>query len=176
MLRGKYEKTYGYWRPVIRDTLFKFLECENLHNGFARVRCDDCGEEYLLAFSCKTKCCPSCSQRRSLEFGERVVEDIIDDVPVRSGTFTIPKMLRPYFKFDRALYPKLSQCAYEAIRESFQAVLDNREVIPGMITGIHTFGNFLNPHPHIHSIFSQGCFDKKNTFHLSPDVLQSLLH
>ena len=39
----------------------------------------------MLAFSCKTKCCPSCSQRRSLEFGERVVEDIIDDLPVRSG-------------------------------------------------------------------------------------------
>ncbi|MHC9538061.1 MAG: transposase zinc-binding domain-containing protein [Vulcanimicrobiota bacterium] len=61
----KYEKTYGYWRPVIRDVMFKFLECGNLENGFApfwedrgqaRVRCEDCGNEYLLAFSCKTRC------------------------------------------------------------------------------------------------------------------------
>ncbi|MHC9542667.1 MAG: hypothetical protein AB9903_24420 [Vulcanimicrobiota bacterium] len=29
-----------------------------MHNGFAGVRCDDCGEEYLLAFSCKMKYCP----------------------------------------------------------------------------------------------------------------------
>jgi len=49
-------------------------------------------------------------QRRALEFGESVTEEIIDDtVPIRSGTFTLPKILRIYFRFDHSLYSKFSQ-------------------------------------------------------------------
>ncbi len=37
-------------------------------NGFARIRCPDCAEEYLLAFSCKTReLCPSCAAKRPLD-------------------------------------------------------------------------------------------------------------
>ncbi|MCP4119683.1 MAG: hypothetical protein GY737_30635, partial [Desulfobacteraceae bacterium] len=37
----------------------------------ARVRCEDCGHEYLLAFSCKRRqFCPSCHQKRVVEYGE----------------------------------------------------------------------------------------------------------
>jgi len=35
----RYEKTYGYWRPVIEDVIAKFLTCGDLREGFARVRC-----------------------------------------------------------------------------------------------------------------------------------------
>jgi len=46
------------------------LDCGDLHNGFARVRCEDCGHEYFLAFSCKRRhFCPSCHQKRVVEFG-----------------------------------------------------------------------------------------------------------
>jgi hypothetical protein len=31
----------------------KYLECGIFAHGFARVRCDDCGHDYLVAFSCK---------------------------------------------------------------------------------------------------------------------------
>jgi DNA-directed RNA polymerase subunit RPC12/RpoP len=41
-------------------------------NGFARVRCPDCREEFLLAFSCKTReLCPSCAA----ELIKRIYED-----------------------------------------------------------------------------------------------------
>lgn len=169
----KYQKQYGYWRTVVRDVFNKFLECGILHNGFARIRCDDCGDEYLLPYSCKGRClCPSCNQRRALEFGETVTEEIIDpDIPIRSGTFTIPKMIRPYYKFDHKLYPLLCQCAFETVTEIFQAALGIPDVIPGMVIGIHTWGDFLNPHPHIHALISQGCYDREGNFHLLIDTL-----
>jgi len=47
----RYEREYGFWRPVIAEVIEKFLECGDLTHGFARVRCDHCGHEYLLAFS-----------------------------------------------------------------------------------------------------------------------------
>nr|MBC8362431.1 transposase zinc-binding domain-containing protein [Candidatus Desulfatibia profunda] len=48
--------------------IYRYLDCGILHNGFARVRCEDCGHEYLLAFSCKRRhFCPSCHQKRVVE-------------------------------------------------------------------------------------------------------------
>ncbi|MBP7276181.1 MAG: transposase zinc-binding domain-containing protein [Kiritimatiellae bacterium] len=56
---------YGPLRPVVTEVIAKFLDCGDLHQGFARVRCPDCRLEYLLAFSCTTRgFCPSCQQRR----------------------------------------------------------------------------------------------------------------
>jgi len=32
-----------------KQVMVHFLECGDLHAGFARVRCGECGKEYLLA-------------------------------------------------------------------------------------------------------------------------------
>jgi predicted transposase YbfD/YdcC len=60
----KYEKTHGFWRPIIRKTIDKFLKCGDLKEGFARVKCTQCGKELFVAYSCKTRCCcPACHSR-----------------------------------------------------------------------------------------------------------------
>jgi ribosomal protein S27E len=62
----RYQKTYGYWRPVIRSSIDKFVKCGDLKQGFARVRCPDCHKEFFVAYSCRQRgCCPSCDQSRS---------------------------------------------------------------------------------------------------------------
>ena len=54
-------------RAVEEKTIGRFLACGDPHHGFARIRCDACGHDYLLAYSCKTRYfCPSCHQRTSL--------------------------------------------------------------------------------------------------------------
>jgi len=56
---------YGPWRPVVMQVADKFLVCGVLKHGFARIRCDACMHEYLLAFSCKCRYfCPSCHAKR----------------------------------------------------------------------------------------------------------------
>ena len=53
-------------------------------NGFARIYCDACGHDYLLAYSCKTRYfCPSCHQKRVLLYGERVEANVLAPVPHR---------------------------------------------------------------------------------------------
>lgn len=51
----RFEKEYGYFRPVIQEVVEKYLDCGNPMCGFARIRCPDCEEERLLMFSCKTR-------------------------------------------------------------------------------------------------------------------------
>ena len=63
--KEKYEKTYGYLRPVIEDVVNKYLECGDLSKGFARIVCQKCKQEYLLAFSCRGRWfCPSCYNKQ----------------------------------------------------------------------------------------------------------------
>ena len=42
-----------------------YARCGVLAHGFTRIRCQACGDELLLAFSCKGRTvCPSCTTRR----------------------------------------------------------------------------------------------------------------
>ncbi|MHC4463083.1 MAG: transposase zinc-binding domain-containing protein [Planctomycetota bacterium] len=55
------------------------------------------GHEYLLAYSCKRRhFCPSCHQKRVVEFDEWLCEVVLKYVPHRQWVFSIPKRLRIY--------------------------------------------------------------------------------
>lgn len=61
----RFAREYGLWRPVVAQVTNKFLAWGILEHGFARIRCDDCAHEHLLAFSCKGRYfCPSCHAKR----------------------------------------------------------------------------------------------------------------
>jgi hypothetical protein len=51
----RFAREYGPWRPVVAQVTDTFLACGILEHGFARIRCDACAHEYLLAFSCKCR-------------------------------------------------------------------------------------------------------------------------
>ncbi len=93
----RYEKRYGFWRPIIGDVVRRFLRCGDLHFGFARVRRggSECGHEMFVPFSCRQRClCPSCHQKRALLLADRMVHQICLPAPHRQYVWTIPKRLR----------------------------------------------------------------------------------
>ena len=62
----RYQERDGFWRPIIGTVVRKFLECGDLKQGFARVRCPRCREEFFVPFSCRVRCfCPSCHEKRT---------------------------------------------------------------------------------------------------------------
>jgi ribosomal protein S27E len=49
-----------------------------LEYGFLRVRCDDCFDEKLVAFSCKRRgFCPRCGTKRMVESSALLVDGIL---------------------------------------------------------------------------------------------------
>jgi len=144
----RFEPRAGPLRAVVRRAVEAFLACGRPEGGFARVRCDTCHAEHLLAYSCHTRnFCPSCQAKRAALFAERLVEDLAD-VPHRHWTCTIPRALRGLFERDRRLLGLLSRTAYDAILRTLGAVFARKNVRPGVIVSIQTFGSFANLHPH----------------------------
>jgi ribosomal protein S27E len=65
----RFEKRYGFWRPYLKDVMVRYLACGDFHEGFARIRCEKCGTERILAYSSKRRyLCPSCHQKRAVAF------------------------------------------------------------------------------------------------------------
>ncbi|HEC61648.1 MAG TPA: hypothetical protein ENI27_05275 [bacterium] len=70
-MRSRFEREYGYFRPVIKKVVEKYLDCGNPKCGFARIRCGDCGPGRLLTFSSKVRgFCSSYHSKRREEWGE----------------------------------------------------------------------------------------------------------
>ena len=153
-----YQSRYGVLRGVIPEVVDKFMQCGDFAKGFARVRCDECSHEYLLAFSCKGRWfCPSCDQKKVQIFGAMLAESIMAAVPHRHFTFTIPKMLRPYFRFHRGLLKQLCRIAHQCVSDFLPDAFGDaggvgkyeQDGVPAIVMAIHTFGEYLDFHPHL---------------------------
>ena len=72
--------------------LRKYLECGILEHGFARARCEKCGQDFLVAYSCKGRgVCAGCNTRRMVETAAHMVEHVFPAVAVQqwvSGSFS----------------------------------------------------------------------------------------
>src|SRR5271157_883986 len=143
-----YQPRYGVLRPIIPEVVHKFLDCGNLERGFARIRCDHCEHEYLLAFSCKSRWfCPSCHQKNVQTTARFIMDQVVAPVPHRHYVLAIPRMLRPYFQRHRRLLRRLCALAHESLAEYLRTALDCPEGVPGVIMTLHTFGEYLDFHP-----------------------------
>jgi hypothetical protein len=167
-----FSRDYGFWRPYVEKVICRYLDCGDLSHGFARVRCKDCGNEYLLAFSCKRRhFCPSCHQKRVVEFGERLCMEVLKKIPHRHFIFSIPKILRRYFLYDRRLLAALSRCAWESLKIFIQDAVPENDPIPGAVIAVQTFGDFLGFNPHCHILVTDGCFyGEKGMFRVAPPL------
>jgi hypothetical protein len=83
---------------------------------------------------------PSCHAKRLEEWGEWMRETLLLDVPHRQVVFTIPKMLRVFFKYKRKLLQDLCRLALRSLGR-YSEVVTGSALTPGVIAAIQTFGD-----------------------------------
>jgi ribosomal protein S27E len=172
---SRFEREYGFFRPIVKEVVERYLDCGNPRCGFARIRCPDCAEERLVMFSCRTRrFCPSCHAKRVEKWGEWMRETLLLDVPHRQIVFTIPKRLRVFFKFDRRLLGDLCRSALRSLSYYFEVVTGSA-LTPGVITVLQTFGDRINLHVHLHFLVTEGGTDDAGVFHKIPRIDDSRL-
>ena len=159
-----FEQKYGYLRKEVTRAIYAFLDCGIPENGVARVFCDGCGHDYFVAFSCRQRGArPSCSTKRSILFGEKICE-LVKPISHLHVTFTIPKILRAWFRRNRKLLKLMVQSANWAIRIYFIESLGIADGCTGGIYCVHSHGNWFNHHPHVHALVPAGIM-KEAVFH-----------
>jgi hypothetical protein len=153
----RFERTYGFWRGFVDRVVWRYLDCGIPEAGFARVLCDACRAEFLVTFSCKTRSlCPSCGAKRAAAFAAFLKDELLEDVPHALWSFTIPKMLRPYFLFRRELLVELARAAYETVHELMVAATAEEHFRTAMVGAIQTFSDSLKWNPHLHGLAPRG--------------------
>jgi len=167
---GYYPERFKYLGPLdpSRETALRdSLRCGDLASGFLRVQCPDCDHHYLLPFTCKRRgCCPSCHQRRALDTAAYIRDEVCLPVPHRHWVFTIPRILRNVFRKDPQRLTELCHLVAHTLQDWLReqsAIPDGRA---GIVLAIHTFGDYLAYHPHIHCLATAGVFDNAHQFHL----------
>ena len=103
-----------------------------------------------------------------VEFGEWLCQEVIKAVPHRRFIFSIPKILRRYFLYDRGVLSELSRCAWESLKEFFQEATREQDAVPGAAVAIQSFGGFLGFNPHLHILGTDGCFYGGGMFRVAP--------
>jgi hypothetical protein len=83
-------------------------------------------------------------------------EEVLAPVGHWMVTFTVPKMLRPYFLHRRALLGKLSRAAWETVRDLMVEAVGEEGFCPAMVAVVQTASSSLAWMPHIHALVPRG--------------------
>ena len=160
----RFAREYGPWRPVVAEVAEKFLACGVLEHGFARIRCDACAHEYLLAFSCKGRyCCPSCHAKRLAIWAQWLDTRRLAPVPHRQVVLTIPKRLRAYGRYRRRLLGEIARVAARTLTAAIRTLTGQRDLAVGIVACLQTHGSRANWHPHLHLLVTDGGFRPDGT-------------
>ena len=139
----------------------KFLGCKIIGRGFARVVCPACKKEHLLAFTCKSKICPSCWNRRAADFAATTVDQVLPGIPYRQFVISFPWPMR----FALAFHPKfLTRVFRTFVRALFcwyrlrgrRLGIDGGN--PAAVLLIQKQGSAININPHGHLVAADGLF------------------
>ncbi len=137
-----------------------FIKCGVLAHGFACVHCFTCQNDFLIAFSCKCRLCPSCSARDMAETAAHIRENVIPQIPARQWVISFPKRIRYYLQTDTIIQKVLRIVANEIKKKVIACSPKASNPEYGAISFIQRFGNTLNLHPHFHFIVVDGIFEK----------------
>ena len=146
----------------VESAFRRYLECGILAHGFARAHCDECGHDFLIAFSCKGRgVCPSCNTRRMVETAAHLADHVFPKLPVRQWVLSVPKRLRYYLQRDVALQGAVLRIFLSEVERCLRKHspgCDTQARI-GAVAFIHRFGSSLNEHVHFHCCIVDGVFE-----------------
>jgi hypothetical protein len=161
----RFEPRFGRLGHHVDKQVRAYLGCGLFSGGCCRVRCEDCGHEFILPYSCKTRyLCTSCHERKALVWADWLVDEVLEDVPHRMWIFGIPKRIRPFFRYDASLLGQLSRIASKVLHDVLQEATGRDDMRPGIVSAVHTWNSDLTWAPHLHPLVTDGCLDEDGRF------------
>ncbi|MDB5013626.1 MAG: transposase [Daejeonella sp.] len=134
------------------------LHCRSIGMGMHLSTCDACGHQQIGYNSCRNRHCPQCQYTKQLLWVEKLKQKLL---PVRYFhiVFTVPEFFNPLFYINqRSCYDLL----FKASGLAMGKVTANPAFLgaqSGHVSILHTWGQNLSYHPHIHMLVPAGGLD-----------------
>jgi hypothetical protein len=145
----------GHLGRVERRIMGAIAACRTAALGGHRERCADCGLVKIAYNSCRNRHCPKCQGlARAAWLAERQAELL--PVPYFHVVFTLPAPLAAIaFQNKAAVYAILLRAAAESLRT---IAADPRHLGAeiGVVAVLHSWGQTLQHHPHVHCLVPGG--------------------
>jgi hypothetical protein len=144
--------------PEQRRAAWCIQACRTPALGQDKWTCQRCGKVQTVYRSCGNRHCPTCQAARSYEWLERQQERLLP-VPYFHVVFSVASELNVAFLYNREL---LFQEFFGQSSRTLQDFAQDRRGLGaqlGFLGILHTWGQTLVFHPHIHYIVPQGGID-----------------
>jgi len=156
------------WLSVQQRTALRGItRCRTAALGGHRDRCDTCGPRAVSYNSCRNRHCPKCQAQARARWLAARERDVLD-VPYVHVVFTLPHTLLPLcYRNAARLYDLLFQASAETLRE----VAANPRHLGadiGFLSILHTWGQTLVRHPHVHCVVPAGGFSPEGRHWVHP--------
>lgn len=147
---------------------YSISACKSGSLGCNISQCEDCGHVEIHNNSCRNRNCPNCQAILKEVWIDARKSEVIDS-PYFHVVFTVPAELNPLiYANQKLLYALLHRCSSETLLE-LSADQKYLGATPGIIQVLHTWGQTLNYHPHIHCIVTGGGLTKDYRLKTSSD-------
>jgi hypothetical protein len=130
-------------------------QCRSLALGGHALRCSSCAQAQIAYNSCRNRHCPKCQAMARATWLQKRESELLP-VPYFHVVFTVPHELAPLaLQNPRVVYGILFQAAARTLVE---VAADPRHLGArvGCLMVLHTWGQNLMHHPHVHSIVTGG--------------------
>jgi hypothetical protein len=149
------QKYGSHLRPIQKKALRDLVRCRTAALGGHVERCLDCGHERIAYNSCRNRHCPKCQALSRARWLKRESTYLLP-VEYHHVVFTLPAELADLAAANpAAVYNLLMQSAAQTLRE----VAANPKRLGaqvGVLMVLHTWGQNLHLHPHVHCVATGG--------------------
>jgi len=140
------------------------LDCRTEALGGLGLDCDHCGQRVPHYYACRDRHCPRCQRRASQAWCERQQAAVLP-VTYHHLVVTLPHDLNPWVQ----LHPEV---IYALLFETVWVTLSRFSADPkrlggqlGMTAVLHTWGQTLSQHVHLHCLIPGGAFSTEGHWH-----------
>ena len=142
-----------------QKAMFAIEHCRSSVMGGHVDQCEECGHQRISYNSCRNRHCPKCQGLNRIKWIDKLSSKLL---PVRyfHVVFTIPSELnRLALVNQKCLYDILFKAASESL---LMLAKDKKHlgVDSGLVAVLHTWGQNLMEHPHLHTMVPDGGWDE----------------
>lgn len=156
---AQYKEEYRL-SPRQMKALEDITSCRTEQLGGRIYECDECGDRINLYNSCRNRHCPTCQGINKEIWIDERKKDILN-VPYFHVVFTMPKEIQQIiYHNQKSLYSLMYKCVAQTLSElSMDTKYLGAQI--GFFSILHTWGEDLRYHPHIHTVVLAGGLTKK---------------